>query len=240
MRDSSFFSTSWRVSSCPAGPEPSLLWPAGRIDRHPPVRHEVAQTPSPNQEAGPAGSAQANAGGGASLRPSGEAAIPSEAAGPERASRGGVSLAQCHANSEGTPPRGVPARSQPEELRAAGRGGDQGPKAANPRGKQKSLHAARKERASRVPVGQERPLRSGRDEKPLRSDKHTFSQTMEKRSLYGMEATGGSGWDTPRQRRSGMFVVITSPAPKPDISRTTWARKRLTPSVRSTCTADQR
>jgi hypothetical protein len=39
------------------------------------------------------------------------------------------------ANSEGTPPRDVSARSQPEELRAAARGDAQGPKAAYPRGK---------------------------------------------------------------------------------------------------------
>jgi hypothetical protein len=89
------------------------------------------------------------AGGGSSLRPLDGAAIPPQAAGPERASRGGVSLARRHANSEGSLPRDVPARSQPEELRAAGRGGGQGPKAANPRGKK------------------ENPPRSGRDKEAL-------------------------------------------------------------------------
>jgi hypothetical protein len=69
-----------------------------------------------------------------------------EAAGTRRADPGwGIGDAVL-GEHRGAPPRGVPARSQPEEFRAAASGGEQGPKAANPRGKKKSLHAVEEAR----------------------------------------------------------------------------------------------
>jgi hypothetical protein len=67
------------------------------------------------------------------------AAMAPEAAGTERASRGGVSLARPHANSEGSPPRDVPARSQTEESRRAASGGEQAPRGRAPAGQKKPL-----------------------------------------------------------------------------------------------------
>jgi hypothetical protein len=123
----------------PHAPAQWLLWPAGRTYRHPPVRQGSAGVPSPCLSVGCYQPVCGVRGGGSSLRPSGGTAIPPEAAGPERASRSGVSLARSHANSEGSPLRGVPAWSQPKELRAAARGDAQGPNAANPRGKTKAF-----------------------------------------------------------------------------------------------------
>ena len=42
--------------------------------------------------------------------------------------------------------------------------------------------------------------------------------------------------ESDQRRRPGMLVVTTSPAPNASSSRATWARNRLTPSVRSTAT----
>jgi hypothetical protein len=122
----------------PHAPAQSLLWPVGRMDRHPPFARALQRHPRRTGKLVQRTEFRGLREVGSSLRPSGGAAMPPEAAGPERASRGGVSLARLHANSEGTPPRGIPARSQPEELRAAGRGGGQGAKAAHPRGKKEN------------------------------------------------------------------------------------------------------
>jgi hypothetical protein len=80
------------------------------------------------------GSAQGITGGGSNLRPSGEAAIPPQAAGPQRADpgRGVGDTVSC--GHRGDPGPGRAAGSQPEELRAAARGDAQGPNAATPRG----------------------------------------------------------------------------------------------------------
>lgn len=59
-----------------------------------------------------------------------------------RAHCGGVSLAPSQANSEGSPPRGVPTRSQPEEFWAAARGDAQGPNGRVPAGQEKTRRGA--------------------------------------------------------------------------------------------------
>jgi len=74
-------------------------------------------------------------GGGYSIRPSGEAAIAPEAAGPQRAHRRRETLTLSEAKGTARDPAARRAAgSRPQELRAAASGGEQGPNAASPEG----------------------------------------------------------------------------------------------------------
>jgi hypothetical protein len=96
-------------------------------------------------------------GGGHSSRPSGEAAIAPEAAGPQRAHRRRETLVLSAAKDTARDPAaGRAAGSRPEELRAAASGGEQGPNAASSEGQARDLHA--------VESKAERPGRSSRGE----------------------------------------------------------------------------
>ena len=100
--------------------------------------------------------------GGLQSAPGVPAAMAPEAAGTERTSRGGVSLAQLQANSEGSPPRGVPARSQPEEFRAAARGDAQGPNGRAPPGQERDRPGGLRRAEAQSPRGKRYPTRVAR------------------------------------------------------------------------------